>query len=178
MTTPRRRVLRPTPTEPTVVPRRVARLQRRHAELAKIRTAFRRWLTRLKRATNTVTDLHLRITRLEAALASDLLSHELDRLLQLGRITGAADGPLRLFDKFATFLIVSGIAMVVVNVCQLHQAGLPRSQFQLAVISRFAICFWQTRIFGQRSHHVGYIFAKPFDQIVVVGGRVFDQVVE
>ena len=71
MTTPRRRVLRPTRTEPIVDPRQVARLQRRRTELARSRTAFRRWLTRLKRATNTVTDLHQRITRLEAALASD-----------------------------------------------------------------------------------------------------------
>jgi len=69
MTTPRRRVLRPRPAEPVVDPRQVARVQRRRAQLAKDRTALRRWLTRLKRATNTVTDLHQRITRLETALA-------------------------------------------------------------------------------------------------------------
>jgi len=67
MTTPRRRVLRPQPA-PVADPRRTARLQRRREELAKSRAALRRWLTRLKRATNTVTDLHQRITRLEAAL--------------------------------------------------------------------------------------------------------------
>jgi hypothetical protein len=69
MTIPRRRVLRPRQLEPVVDPRLAARAQRRRAQLAKDRTALRRWLTRLKRATNTVTDLHQRITRLEAALA-------------------------------------------------------------------------------------------------------------
>jgi hypothetical protein len=70
MTMPRRRVLRPPPA-PVIDPKRAARLQRRQSELAKSRAALRRWLTRLKRATNTVTDLHQRITRLEAALAAD-----------------------------------------------------------------------------------------------------------
>ncbi len=67
MTTPRRRVLRP-PVIPAVDPRQTARAQRRRADLAKSRAALRRWLTRLKRATNTVADLHQRITRLEALL--------------------------------------------------------------------------------------------------------------
>ena len=71
MTAVRRRVLRPTPTESAPDPRQVARLQRRRAELAKSRTALRRWLTRLKRATNTVSDLHQRITKLEATLAAN-----------------------------------------------------------------------------------------------------------
>jgi hypothetical protein len=44
-------------------------MQRRRTELAKSRVALRRWLTRLKRATNTVTDLYQRITKLEAMLA-------------------------------------------------------------------------------------------------------------
>jgi len=69
MTVPRRRVLRPRPAELVADPRQVARAQRRRAQLAKDRTALRRWLTRLKRATNTVTELHQRISRLEAALA-------------------------------------------------------------------------------------------------------------
>jgi hypothetical protein len=46
-------------------------LQRQRAELVKTRTAFKRWLSRLKRATNTVTELHARIGRLEVALATD-----------------------------------------------------------------------------------------------------------
>jgi len=71
MTVPRRRVLRPRPTGPAADPRQAARAQRRRAQLAKDRTALRRWLTRLKRATNTVTDLHQRITRLEALLTAD-----------------------------------------------------------------------------------------------------------
>jgi hypothetical protein len=71
VTTPRRRVLRPTQVCSGADPKHALRLQRRRAELAKSRAALRRWLTRLKRATNTVTGLHQRITRLEAALASD-----------------------------------------------------------------------------------------------------------
>ena len=70
-TTPRRRVLRPAPMPPPSDPRQVARLQRRRTELTKSRTALRRWLTRLRRATNTVVDLHQRIARLEAALATE-----------------------------------------------------------------------------------------------------------
>jgi hypothetical protein len=78
VTTPRRRVLRGTaaraPAATTPVnsdaPQQV-RAQRRRAELAQSRTALRRWLTRLKRATNTVVNLHQRIARLEAARAAD-----------------------------------------------------------------------------------------------------------
>ena len=69
MTAIRRRVLRP-PAAVVLDPRREARIQRRRAELAKNRSALKRWLTRLKRATNTVTELHARIGRLEAGLAS------------------------------------------------------------------------------------------------------------
>jgi hypothetical protein len=71
VTTPRRRVLRPTVTVPAIDARQLARLQRRRAELAKSRAALRRWLTRLKRATNTVTDLHQRISRLESTLSAE-----------------------------------------------------------------------------------------------------------
>jgi hypothetical protein len=72
MTTPRRRVLRRAkPAQKTQTdPRALARLQRQRAELAKDRIALKRWLTRLKRATNTVTDLHQRINRLESTLSS------------------------------------------------------------------------------------------------------------
>jgi hypothetical protein len=65
----RRRVLRP-PTAVLLDPRREARMQRRREDLAKTRTALKRWPTRLKRATNSVTELHARIGRLEAVLAS------------------------------------------------------------------------------------------------------------
>ncbi len=69
MTTPRRRILRPHREEsPPADPRQQARLQRKQDQLAKSRLALKRWLTRLKRATNTVTDLHQRIIKLEALL--------------------------------------------------------------------------------------------------------------
>lgn len=71
MITPRRRVLRPPVGEPAPDPRQQARAQRRRAQLAKDRASLKRWLTRLKRATNTVTDLHQRITKLEAMLAQN-----------------------------------------------------------------------------------------------------------
>lgn len=71
MTAPRRRVLRPALAALVTDPKQAVRLQRRRTELAKSRAALRRWLTRLKRATNTVTDLHHRITRLEAALTDE-----------------------------------------------------------------------------------------------------------
>jgi hypothetical protein len=38
--------------------------------LAKDRAALKRWLTRLKRATSTVTDMYHRIARLEAAVSA------------------------------------------------------------------------------------------------------------
>jgi len=68
MTAPGRRVLRPAQAALVTDPKQAVRLQRRRTELANSRAALRRWLTRLKRATNTVTDLQQRITRLEAAL--------------------------------------------------------------------------------------------------------------
>jgi hypothetical protein len=71
MITPRRRVFRPPVGEPAHDPRQQARAQRRRAQLAKDRMSLKRWLTRLKRATNTVTDLHQRIVRLEAALSAN-----------------------------------------------------------------------------------------------------------
>ena len=71
MTAPRRRVLRPVTAILPTDPRQLARAQRRRDELVKNQSALRRWLTRLKRATNTVVDLHQRIARLESALAAD-----------------------------------------------------------------------------------------------------------
>ena len=70
MTTPRRRILRPHRETPPADPRQQARLQKKREQLAKDRVSLKRWLTRLKRATNTVTDLHQRITRLELLVAS------------------------------------------------------------------------------------------------------------
>ena len=70
-TSPRRRVLRPPAPDPVPDPRRRARLERRRTQLTKDRASLKRWLTRLKRATNTVSQLYQRITRLEAVLASD-----------------------------------------------------------------------------------------------------------
>jgi hypothetical protein len=67
-TTPRRRVLRP-PAPIVTDPREEARSQRRRAELVKARASLKRWISRLKRATNSVTDLYQRIGRLETALA-------------------------------------------------------------------------------------------------------------
>jgi len=69
MTTPRRRILRPHREAPLADPRQQARLQRKREQLAKDRVSLKRWLTRLKRATNTVADLHQRITRLETLVA-------------------------------------------------------------------------------------------------------------
>ena len=70
MTTLRRRILRPQREAAPVDPRQQARLQKKREQLAKDRVALKRWLTRLKRAANTVADLHQRITRLELLVAS------------------------------------------------------------------------------------------------------------
>ena len=69
-TSPRRRVLRPAAPEPAADPREQARTQRRRAQLAKDRASLKRWITRLKRAANTVTELYARIGRLEQLLTS------------------------------------------------------------------------------------------------------------
>lgn len=66
----RRRVLRPPTAEPVADPRSVARRTRQRARLIKEKAALKRWMTRLKRATNTVTALHQSVLRLEAALGS------------------------------------------------------------------------------------------------------------
>ena len=69
MTTPRRRILRPHREEVPIDARQQARLQRKRERLARDRVALKRWLTRLKRAANTVADLHQRITRTESLVA-------------------------------------------------------------------------------------------------------------
>jgi hypothetical protein len=70
VTTLRRRILRPHPAVPPAEPRQQARLQKKREQLARDRVSLKRWLTRLKRAANTVADLHQRITRLESLVAS------------------------------------------------------------------------------------------------------------
>ena len=69
MTTVRRRILRPQRTTADEDPRRLARLARQREQLVKSRASLKRWLTRLKRAANTVADLHQRIGRLESVTA-------------------------------------------------------------------------------------------------------------
>jgi hypothetical protein len=70
MSSVRRRVLRPAAPEPAVDLTSVARQARQRAKLAKEKASLKRWMTRLKRATNTVTALHRSITRLEATLGN------------------------------------------------------------------------------------------------------------
>lgn len=69
MTTVRRRVLRAVPPAPAPDGRLQARCQRWRSQVSKDRVALKRWLTRLKRATNTVAALHSRICRVEGQLA-------------------------------------------------------------------------------------------------------------
>ena len=69
MTTPRRRILRHHQEATPADPRRQARLTRKREQLARDKVSLKRWLTRLKRAANTVADLHQRITRLETLVA-------------------------------------------------------------------------------------------------------------
>jgi predicted RNase H-like nuclease (RuvC/YqgF family) len=68
MSTVRRRVLRHGPVSTVSDIHKAARYRRQREKLEKDRAALKRWLTRLKRATNTVTNLHQRISRLEVAL--------------------------------------------------------------------------------------------------------------
>lgn len=69
MSSVRRRVLRPAQPEPAVDPAIAARLARQRAKLAKEKALLKRWITRLKRATNTVTALYQSISKLEMSLA-------------------------------------------------------------------------------------------------------------
>lgn len=65
----RRRVLRPAPV--TIVDAaELRRQERQRQQLTADRQSLRRWMTRLKRAFNTVDRLHARIARLERSLAS------------------------------------------------------------------------------------------------------------
>jgi hypothetical protein len=64
----RRRVLRPSP-EPVVDAAQSRHQDRQRQQLSADRQSLRRWMTRLKRAFNTVDRLHARIARLERQLA-------------------------------------------------------------------------------------------------------------
>jgi uncharacterized protein YllA (UPF0747 family) len=64
----RRRVLRP-PNQPPTDPAAVRRREKRQSQLAADRQALRRWLTKLRRAFNTVDKLQARIARLERELS-------------------------------------------------------------------------------------------------------------
>ena len=68
MSAVRRRVLRSVPPEPATDPAASVRLVQLRTRLAKEKASLKRWMTRLKRATNTVTSLHQSITRLEATI--------------------------------------------------------------------------------------------------------------
>jgi hypothetical protein len=68
MSTPRRRLLRPTvplATHPTVD----RRLQRLRSQLEGERTALERWMTRLRRAFRAVEKSRLRVSRIERQIA-------------------------------------------------------------------------------------------------------------
>ncbi len=65
----RRRVLRPAPITTVDAPES-RRKERQRQQLVADRLSLRRWMTRLKRAFNTVDRLHARIARLERSLAS------------------------------------------------------------------------------------------------------------
>jgi hypothetical protein len=70
MSAVRRRVLRPGHVSTVTDMRKATRYARQRERLEKDRAALKRWLTRLKRATNTVTDLHQWIARLEVAIGA------------------------------------------------------------------------------------------------------------
>jgi hypothetical protein len=70
MTTPRRRVLRPTTTTAADL-RQQAAAERRRAKLDKERQALNRWMGRLRRAFHAVEAAQRRIGRLERGLAAD-----------------------------------------------------------------------------------------------------------
>lgn len=65
----RRRMLRSVPAETATDPAASARLVRMRSKLAKEKSSLKRWMTRLKRATNTVTALHQSIIRLESTIS-------------------------------------------------------------------------------------------------------------
>ena len=69
MTTPRRRVLRPTREAPPFDPQRERQIVRRRVRLEQERAGFDRWMARLRRAGNEVAKRQKTIARLERELA-------------------------------------------------------------------------------------------------------------
>lgn len=69
-TTPRRRVLRPTPAVSESDARRMAQLHRKRTQLETQRAALARWMTKLKRAFHSVERIQARAARLERQIAS------------------------------------------------------------------------------------------------------------
>ena len=69
MSTPRRRLIRPTPAPEPRSPEQQARLQRLRQRLGKERAAFARWLARLRRAFHAVEKQLQRIARIERQLS-------------------------------------------------------------------------------------------------------------
>ncbi len=70
MTAIRRRVLRPGHVSTATDSRRATRAARQRERLTKDQAALKRWLSRLKRAANTVATLHRKIARLEATISA------------------------------------------------------------------------------------------------------------
>jgi hypothetical protein len=68
MTTPRRRVLRPSASVPDVDRRRQAAAAKRLMKLAKERELLQRWMSKLRRAFHAVETTQRRIGRLERCL--------------------------------------------------------------------------------------------------------------
>ena len=69
MSTPRRRVLRPTQATRPADARQQALQQKRHEQVARERASLDRWMARLKRAFHAVEKQQKRIARLERQLA-------------------------------------------------------------------------------------------------------------
>lgn len=68
MTTPRRRVLRP--VQRAVAPAPSARIERWQKQLQADQLAFRRWMSKLKRAVTTLDRLQARMGRLKRRLSA------------------------------------------------------------------------------------------------------------
>jgi hypothetical protein len=68
MATPRRRLVRPAPADPTPDPRRLRQLHQLRAPLGRERALLARWMTRLKRAFHTVERQQQRISTIERQL--------------------------------------------------------------------------------------------------------------
>jgi hypothetical protein len=69
MTTPRRRIIRPTRNGPAADPQRQRQLQRLRERLAHERVALARWQKRLRRAFTAVERSHKALARLERRVA-------------------------------------------------------------------------------------------------------------